>query len=253
MDQLVTYVPIIGVVGLVFAGLLYLRIVRSPSGSPLMKEISDQIHDGAMTFLRREYSILLLFIVVVAVLLWIFLSMQTSLAFIGGAACSILAGFSGMKAATRANVRTTAAAKDSGQGAALLMAFDGGAVMGVAVASLGLIGVGLSYQVFFGGNFETLQSISGFAMGASSIALFARVGGGIYTKAADVGADLVGSRTTWETTSATSPAWVRTSSSRTSDRSSRPSRSVRRWWSVRTRTPGSPPAPGSTGTRSRRR
>jgi K(+)-stimulated pyrophosphate-energized sodium pump len=192
MDNLVTYMPVIGVVGVIFAVVLYWRIVKAPTGTPLMKDISDQIHDGAMAFLRTEYSMLLIFIVVVAGLLAWQLSWKTSVAFIGGAGCSILAGFSGMKAATRANVRTTAAAKDSGQGLALLMAFNGGAVMGVLVASLGLIGVGIGYILLFDGDFKNLQYISGFAMGASSIALFARVGGGIYTKAADVGADLVG-------------------------------------------------------------
>jgi K(+)-stimulated pyrophosphate-energized sodium pump len=192
MENLVTAAPVLGVVGILFAAVLYWVIVRAGTGNDLMREISDAIHTGAMTFLRREYTILSLFIVVVAILLAVFLSWKTALAFIGGAACSITAGFSGMKAATRANVRTTAAAKEKGQGAALLMAFNGGAVMGVAVASLGLIGVGICYKIFFGGGFEALQYINGFAMGASSIALFARVGGGIYTKAADVGADLVG-------------------------------------------------------------
>ncbi len=192
MDNLVTWSAPLGVVGLLFAAVLYWRIVKSPDGNATMRDISEQIHAGAMAFLRKEYSILLIFIVIVAALLGYFLNPQTAAAFIGGAACSIMAGFSGMKAATRANVRTAAAAKDHGQGLALLMAFNGGAVMGVAVASLGLIGVGIAYRAFFGGDFATLKYINGFAMGASSIALFARVGGGIYTKAADVGADLVG-------------------------------------------------------------
>jgi len=193
MTHLVDYSPYLGLLGVAFAALLYWRIARADAGNARMKDIAEQIHTGAMAFLRREYSILLIFIVVVAALLAWKLAVQTAAAFIIGAATSILAGFSGMKAATRANVRTAAAAKDHGQGAALLMAFDGGAVMGVAVASLGLIGVGLLYRYFFAdGNFESLQYINGFAMGASSIALFARVGGGIYTKAADVGADLVG-------------------------------------------------------------
>ena len=193
MTQLVAYSPYLGIVGLVFAAILYWRIARAPAGTDRMQEIAEQIHDGAMAFLRKEYSILAIFIVVVAGLLAWQLSYQTAIAFVFGAATSILAGFSGMKAATRANVRTTAAAKDSGQGAALLLAFDGGAVMGVAVASLGLIGVGFLYLYVFGDHdFEALKYINGFAMGASSIALFARVGGGIFTKAADVGADLVG-------------------------------------------------------------
>ena len=193
MTQLVTYSPYLGIVGVLFAAILYWRVARGSAGTDRMQEIAEQIHDGAMAFLRKEYSILVIFIAVVATLLAWKLAYQTALAFIFGAATSIVAGFSGMKAATRANVRTAAAAKESGQGAALLMAFDGGAVMGVAVASLGLIGVGFLYLYVFGDrNFEALQYVNGFAMGASSIALFARVGGGIYTKAADVGADLVG-------------------------------------------------------------
>jgi len=185
-----TFVPIEGALGLVFALVLYISITRGSAGTELMQEIAGAIENGAMTFLRREYSILIVFIVVVAILLGLTLAWQTAVAFLSGAACSVLAGFLGMKAATKANVRTTAAAKEGGQGPALLMAFNGGSVMGVSVASLGLIGVGIFFLVF--GKPETAQIINGFAMGASSIALFARVGGGIFTKAADVGADLVG-------------------------------------------------------------
>jgi len=190
MDMMVTYAPALGAVGLVFAALLYFNMVRRDAGTERMQEIADAIHDGAMAFLRREYSILFGFVAVVALLLGWRLGLNTAGAFVGGAVCSIVAGFSGMKAATRANVRTTAAAKSGGQGQALLVAFNGGAVMGVSVASLGLIGVGLFFLRY--GQPETAAIINGFAMGASSIALFARVGGGIYTKAADVGADLVG-------------------------------------------------------------
>jgi K(+)-stimulated pyrophosphate-energized sodium pump len=192
MEQLVEYSPYLGIAGVLFAGFLYWRVASASDGTDRMREIAEQIHAGAMAFLRREYTIMVGFVLVVAALLAWKLGMQTAGAFIVGAATSIVAGFSGMKAATRANVRTAAAAKDKGQGAALLLAFDGGAVMGVAVASLGLIGVGFLYNHFAGQGFEALQNINGFAMGASSIALFARVGGGIYTKAADVGADLVG-------------------------------------------------------------
>ncbi len=181
---------LIGLVGLVFALALFLWIRSKPTGSDLMKEISDVIHDGAMVFLKREYSILAIFIVVVFALLSWRITPNTGFAFLGGAACSMLAGFFGMKAATRANVRTTAAAKDSGQSTALSVAFSGGAVMGMSVASLGLLGVGIVFYLF--GNLEQAATINGFAMGASSIALFARIGGGIFTKAADVGADLVG-------------------------------------------------------------
>ncbi len=182
---------IIGVVGLAFALILFAWIKSRPAGNDLMKEIADTIHHGAMVFLRREYSILVIFIIIVFSLVAWKIAVDTALAFLGGAICSMLAGYIGMNAATRANVRTTAAAKDSGQPMALSIAFSGGAVMGMSVASLGLIGVGITYY-FFGSNPDTAASINGFAMGASSIALFARVGGGIYTKAADVGADLVG-------------------------------------------------------------
>jgi len=182
---------VIGLIGLAFALILFTFIKSKPSGTDLMREISDVIHDGAMVFLKREYSILVLFIILVFALLTWKIRLQTGFAFLGGAACSMLAGFFGMKAATRANVRTTAAAKESGQPAALSIAFSGGAVMGMSVASLGLLGVGIAYY-FFGDSPAHASVINGFAMGASSIALFARVGGGIFTKAADVGADLVG-------------------------------------------------------------
>ncbi|MDF1544679.1 MAG: sodium-translocating pyrophosphatase [bacterium] len=181
----------IGVVGLLFAIALFFWIKGKSTGTDMMREISDIIHDGAMVFLKREYSILVIFIIVVFALLAWKIGLTTAYTFIGGAACSMLAGFIGMKAATRANVRTTAAAMESGQPAALSVAFSGGAVMGMAVASLGLVGLGAAYY-FFGNNPDTAATINGFAMGASSIALFARVGGGIFTKSADVGADLVG-------------------------------------------------------------
>lgn len=181
---------LVGVLGFVFALILFFWIRSKPAGTDVMKEISDQIHAGAMVFLRREYSILIVFVLVVFALLAWRISANTALAFLGGAVCSMFAGFVGMKAATRANVRTCAAAKDKGQAAALSIAFSGGAVMGMSVASLGLIGVGIAFYFF--GDPATQSTINGFAMGASSIALFARVGGGIYTKAADVGADLVG-------------------------------------------------------------
>ena len=181
---------LIGLVGLVFALILFLWIKSKPAGTDVMKEISDVIHDGAMVFLKREYSILVIFVIVVFALLAWRIQLETGLAFLGGAACSMLAGFIGMKAATRANVRTTAAAKDSGQSMALSIAFSGGAVMGMTIASLGLIGVGIVFYFF--GKPDTAFTINGFAMGASSIALFARIGGGIFTKSADVGADLVG-------------------------------------------------------------
>ncbi len=184
---------VLGLAGLVIAVLFYLYIVRQNQGSDKMKGIADLIHKGAMAFLKKEYTYLLIFIAVVFLLLFFFIASKTAYAFLVGAFFSMLAGFIGMKAATRANVRTTQAANDKGQGKALIVAFMGGAVMGLAVASLGLFGIALFYYLYVtNGALADVQYITGFAMGASSIALFARVGGGIYTKAADVGADLVG-------------------------------------------------------------
>ena len=183
---------ILGVVGIIFAFILYLTIKSKDAGNDLMKDIAAQIAHGAMVFLKREYSILAIFIVVVFVLLGIFISWATAIAFVCGALSSMLAGYFGMQAATKANVRTSAAAKDKGQGGALSIAFTGGAVMGMSVAALGLFGVGVFTYLVFRTDFFHWPDLAGFGMGASSIALFARVGGGIYTKSADVGADLVG-------------------------------------------------------------
>ncbi|MBN1355886.1 sodium-translocating pyrophosphatase [bacterium] len=188
--SIVDYAPLLGLVGLILAWILYLFIRRLPSGTDLMKELAGAIHNGAMVFLRRQYHYLIRFILVVFVLLILFIDWRTGLAFLGGALCSMAAGFMGMEAATRANVKTAEAARSKGLEKALFVAFTGGEVMGLAVASLGLLGVGIVF--FFFGSPQMAQHISGFAMGASSIALFARVGGGIYTKSADVGADLVG-------------------------------------------------------------
>ncbi len=160
-----------------------------------MQEIAEAIHRGAMVFLRREYLALAAFVLVVGTLLGFTLGRWTLLAFLCGAMCSMLAGFFGMKAATRANVRTCEAARAHGQVRALVVAFSGGSVMGLSVASLGLLGLGFLFLILkqhFGGDPAQAAMLNGFAMGASSIALFARVGGGIYTKAADIGADLVG-------------------------------------------------------------
>jgi len=187
---MIEWAPLLGLVGLGCALFVYLRILKKPVGTEQMKEISDAIHEGAMEFLKREYIVLAIFVVVVtAALAWV-IGADTAGAFLLGSFCSVLAGFLGMKAATRANVRTTYAANQSGQPEALAVAFSGGTVMGLAVASLGLLGVGVLFGMY--GSPDQSPIISGFAMGASSIALFARVGGGIYTKAADVGADLVG-------------------------------------------------------------
>ncbi|MDW7644104.1 MAG: sodium-translocating pyrophosphatase [Desulfuromonadales bacterium] len=188
--ELQMYAPILGVIGFVIAIVLYGMVKGQPVGNEKMKEISEAIHAGAMAFLRREYKVLAIFIVLVFFLIFAGMGPQTAFAFLGGAICSMICGFIGMKAATRANVRTAEAARQSGQAKALEVSFNGGAVMGMSVASLGLVGVGIAFILF--GDAEHARYINGFAMGASSIALFARVGGGIYTKAADVGADLVG-------------------------------------------------------------
>ncbi len=190
MDALISYTPFAGLLGLICSLGVYTVIQRKPPGNQTMREISELIQTGAMAFLRREYSILAGFIVIVAGLLAWKVTPETALCFASGAICSILAGFIGMRAATKANARTSEAARAEGAGAALMVAFGGGAVMGLAVAGLGLLGVGI-YAIIFGEPQQAVH-INGFAMGASSIALFARVGGGIYTKAADVGADLVG-------------------------------------------------------------
>jgi len=151
-----------------------------------MKEIAQHIRVGAMAFLKREYKMLVPFIVLVFAVLWWKIGLETGICFLSGAICSIIAGFIGMKVATNANVRTANAAKE-GQNKALGIAFSGGAVMGMTVVGLGILGVSILYLIF-----NDITMVTGFGLGASSIALFARVGGGIYTKAADVGADLVG-------------------------------------------------------------
>ncbi len=188
--RIADYIPLTGLLGLAVAGLFYLYLVRLPSGLETMRELSEMIHQGAMVFLKREYLYLFRFIGIVFVLLVLFLDLATGFTFLGGALCSMLAGYIGMEAATKANVKTAEAARVSGQVKALFVAFLGGEVMGLSVAALGLFGVGIAF--YFYGSPQTAQYINGFAMGASSIALFARVGGGIYTKTADVGADLVG-------------------------------------------------------------
>jgi K(+)-stimulated pyrophosphate-energized sodium pump len=201
VNQVAPAAAIAGMVGLVMAFAVYFYVRRQPAGTPAMQELAELIEQGAMAFLRREYLVLFPFLVGVAVLLTWAVGPQTGAAYVFGGLCSIAAGLFGMKAATKANVRTAEAARARGQGVALRIAFNGGAVMGLAVASLGLVGIGVVTIVVLqrtgtapaAGEFVRYsQIISGFAMGASSIALFARVGGGIYTKAADVGADLVG-------------------------------------------------------------
>ncbi len=190
--------PIFGLFGLAIAWKVYEYVDDQSEGNEKMVEIAESIHEGAMVFLSREYRILAYFVGGIFVLLVVFIGGQqgmwvgfwTGAAYILGAVCSMAAGFFGMNAATTANVRTAQAANDTGQAKALDVAFNGGAVMGLCVASLGLLGVGGLFLMF--GRGDNASIISGFAMGASSIALFARVGGGIYTKIADVGSDLVG-------------------------------------------------------------
>ncbi|MDE0452668.1 MAG: sodium-translocating pyrophosphatase [Gammaproteobacteria bacterium] len=185
--------PVLGLFGLACAFIVYALVKRYAEGEDNVRKIADQIHSGAMVFMRREYLMLALFAAVLIVILYLSpgLGQQTVFAFILGALSSAGAGWIGMYTATKANVRTTTAAHTQGAPAALSVAFFGGSIMGLAVASLGLLGLGLAYY-FFGGDPHTAHHIHGFGMGASSVALFSRVGGGIYTKSADVGADLVG-------------------------------------------------------------
>ena len=186
-------VPIIlGAAGLYAAYRVFGMVLKYPGGSGKIAEIGDAIHKGAMVFMRREYTILGIFVAVVLVAILLSpLGWNTAFAFLLGALCSALAGYIGMFTATQANVRTTTAAKEEGAATALTVAFFGGSIMGLCVASMGLLGLGVLY-LFFGGDPETAHVIHGFGMGASSVALFSRVGGGIFTKSADVGADLVG-------------------------------------------------------------
>ena len=183
--------PFLALLGLLIAFMIYGYVKKQPNGNETMQKLEGMIHEGAMAFLKKEYSVLSIFVIVVFFLLGVGVAWQTAIAFVTGALCSVAAGYSGMTAATRGNSRTAEAANKHGQAKALNVSYFSGAVMGLAVASLGLLGVGIWFYIF-GGDPETAKYINGFAMGASSIALFARVGGGIYTKAADVGADLVG-------------------------------------------------------------
>ncbi|MFP4082919.1 MAG: sodium-translocating pyrophosphatase [Candidatus Aminicenantes bacterium] len=185
--DLIPYSFIIGILGLAFSLILYFLVKKHPTGSELMNEIAEAVHSGAMVFLRREYTYISIFVIALFIILWRLFTIYTSLAFLTGASCSMLAGFIGLKASTRSAVRSTQGAILGGTPQALTVAFQGGAVMGISVAALGVVGIGLFY--FFT---QDPKIINGFAMGASSVALFARVGGGIYTKSADVGADLVG-------------------------------------------------------------
>ncbi|NLN15543.1 MAG: sodium/proton-translocating pyrophosphatase, partial [Tissierellia bacterium] len=189
MDLAILSAPIVGILALLFALYKANSINQVSPGNERMIEISNYIADGAMAFLGRQYKSLAIFVVVLFVILTIApgLGFKTAICFLIGALFSAAAGYFGMKVATKANVRTANAARESGMNKALNIAFSGGSVMGMCVVGLGVLGIGLLYIIF-----EDPDIVTGFSLGASSIALFARVGGGIYTKAADVGADLVG-------------------------------------------------------------
>ena len=205
MNSAILYlIPAFGIIALIFTYFRAAWVSKQDSGTERMQRIAANISEGAMAFLRAEYKVLGIFVVIVAILLLVSdLSRGEShpfiaIAFIMGALCSGLAGFIGMMAATKANVRTTQAARTS-LGEGLRVAFAGGSVMGLGVVGLGVLGLGLLFAIFGsaigtedGAIQKVISIITGFSFGASSIALFARVGGGIYTKAADVGADLVG-------------------------------------------------------------
>jgi len=203
MTTILYLIPAVGIFGLIFMYFKSSWVTRQPEGTDKMKRIAGHISDGAMAFLKAEYRILMIFVLSVSILL-LFRGLQFSfenlyvlISFLTGALLSGLAGYIGMRIATKANVRTTNAARSS-LNKALMIAFSGGSVMGIGVVTLGLTGLSLLFIAFnfwLAVDFEiesVLNIISSFSLGASSIALFARVGGGIYTKAADVGADLVG-------------------------------------------------------------
>ena len=192
--EIVLIAPLLGVVALIFAYFLTAKVKKVDAGTDRMKEIAAYIHEGSMAFLTREYKALAIFVAIVFIVLGFGVNWLTAICFIIGALFSGLAGFFGMQVATMANVRTANAARISGMNKALDVAFSGGAVMGMSVVGLGLLGVGGLFFLLEAtqGADSAAQIITGFAFGASSIALFGRVGGGIYTKAADVGADLVG-------------------------------------------------------------
>ena len=185
-------IPIIlGFTGLLAAYLLYAQVKKYPAGEKNLTDISDEIHLGAMAFMKKEYSILFVFSLILVFGIYIGLGLNSTIAFIVGALSSSITGFIGMYTATKANVRTATAAQNSGVSDSLSVAFFGGSIMGLTVAAMGLLGLGLLY-ILYGSDPATASTIHGFGMGASTVALFSRVGGGIFTKSADVGADLVG-------------------------------------------------------------
>lgn len=189
MNNWILAITLAGVLAIIMAVLLTNWITKQDTGTDRMREIAGYIREGAIAFLKREYYYMVIIISILFVLIWIGIGLTTAVLFLFGAILSVLAGAFGMNAATQGNVRTAAAASTGGMGAALKVAFRSGSVMGLAVAGLGLFGVGLMLIVL---GFDSYNVITGFSLGASTVALFGRVGGGIYTKAADVGADLVG-------------------------------------------------------------
>ena len=190
MDNLIIP-PALGILGMVMAFVVYKLVMKYPDGEDKVKKIGDQIHAGALAFMKTEYKYLSIFIAVIVLLAWYALGPYTAISIVVGAICSSVAGFIGMYAATKANVRTATAAQKDGPAAALSVSFYGGSIMGLCVASLGLIGLGGLYYFYIPSEIDP-HKLEGFAMGASVVALFSRVGGGIFTKSADVGADLVG-------------------------------------------------------------
>ena len=197
LEYLIYLAPVVGVIALIFAGIKAASISRKDAGTERMKEIASSIAEGARAFLFSEYKVLIVFVLVLTVILGFGIDWLTAACFVVGALFSTLAGYFGMTVATKANVRTANAAKESGMKKALSIAFSGGAVMGLCVVGLGILGLaGIVILIGITNNWhftpESVSILTGFSLGASSIALFARVGGGIYTKAADVGADLVG-------------------------------------------------------------
>ena len=193
-DNIPLFAAAAGILGLLIAYTLYKKVNDVKIDNKTVGDITQEIQDGAMAFLKAEYRVLFIFVIIVGVILSILNDVETAIAFFAGALASVMAGFSGMRAATSANGRTAMAAKNDGQAGALSVSYNGGAVMGLSVGGLGLLGISLVAFWLDASNPDTenLSAAAGFGMGASSIALFARVGGGIYTKAADVGADLVG-------------------------------------------------------------
>ena len=193
-DNIPLFAAAAGILGLLIAYTLYKKVNDVKIDNKTVGDITQEIQDGAMAFLKAEYRVLFIFVIIVGVVLSILNDVETAIAFFAGALASVMAGFSGMRAATSANGRTAMAAKNDGQAGALSVSYNGGAVMGLSVGGLGLLGISLVAFWLDASNPDTdnLSAAAGFGMGASSIALFARVGGGIYTKAADVGADLVG-------------------------------------------------------------